>query len=89
MVRKIVKKEIVLNNFLKKFSVLNDTGYTEYDVYMDMGRIRVEIKHKDKMLYFMEYNEQTKGIESNEVQDSKMYKLLKTFLKDYYELGKI
>ena len=37
----------------------------------------------------MEYNEQTKVISCNEVQDSKMYKLLKTFLKDYYELGKI
>lgn len=89
MISKTIKNDMILNKFLKKFSVLNDTGYKEYDVYIDMGKCRVEIKHKDKMLYFMEYNKETKGINSNEVQDSKMYKLLKTFIKDYYNLGKI
>lgn len=86
MVNKLTKNQLIINNFLKKFSVLNDSGYSEYDLYMDMGKIRLEIKHKDNMLYFMEYNQETKGITSNEVVGSKMYKLLKSFLKDYYNL---
>lgn len=89
MVRKMVEKNDILNKFLKKFSVLNDTGYTEYDLYMDMGKYRIEIKHKDTILYFMEYDKEHNSISSNEIQDSKMYKLLKSFIKDYYNLGKI
>lgn len=86
MVSKIMKKEQVIDKFLKKFSVLNDSGYNEYDLYLDMGKYRVEIKHKDKILYFMEYLGLNKGISSNEIKGSKMYKLLEKLLIDYYDL---
>ena len=77
MVSKIMKKEQVIDKFLKKFSVLNDTGYNEYDLYLDMGKYRIEIKHKDNILYFIEYMGIDKGFSSNMVFDDKMFKLFK------------
>lgn len=86
MVSKIKNKEQVIDKFLKKFSVLNDSGYNEYDLYLDMGKYRVEIKHKDKMLYYMEYLGLDKGIMSNEIRGSKMFSLLEKLLINYYDL---
>lgn len=82
----IVNKDKIIEQFLKKFSVLNDSGYDDYELYFDMGMYRIEIKHRDKMLYFLEYNKENKTYSSNEVMDSKMYKLLKKLLIDYYDL---
>lgn len=82
----IISKDKIIEQFLKKFSVLNDSGYDDYELYFDMGMYRIEIKHRDKMLYFLEYNKENKTYSSNEVMDSKMYKLLKKLLIDYYDL---
>ena len=49
----MVKKNLeqVIDKFLENFAKINDSGYNEYDLYLDMGLYRAEIKNKNKIIY--------------------------------------
>jgi hypothetical protein len=84
----MVKKNLeeVIDKFLENYAKINDSGYNEYDLYLDMGRYRAEIKNKNKIIYYMEYKEinNSKLIDTNLVKGTKVYGLFAKLIKDYY-----
>lgn len=85
----MVKKEkSTVDKFITDL-VKIEPNLNDYIIGVDEGKIRVEIKDlKGNILYYMEYDQTSKTISSN-IANDKLFKLFKTFLKQYYNLKRI